>query len=134
MTLVLDASAMIAYLRDEPGAGDVAAALLDPDNRCVAHAVNLCEVFYEFHRASGQDVARSAITDLSRVGVIQSTEMSEEFWQSAGVLKAVHRRVSLADCFAIALARKVSGVVVTADHHEFDSLAEQAVCEVRFIR
>lgn len=39
VTFVLDASAMIAYLRDEPGAGVVVAALLDPESRCHAHAL-----------------------------------------------------------------------------------------------
>jgi len=68
---VLDASAMIAYLRDEPGAGVVAEALLDPASRCYAHALNLCEVFYDFHRASGREVALQAISDLALVGVIE---------------------------------------------------------------
>ena len=63
MIFVLDASAMIAYLRDEPGAGIVAEALLDPESQCYAHALNLCEVFYDFHRASGQPEALRAISD-----------------------------------------------------------------------
>lgn len=45
MIFVLDASAMIAYLRDEPGAAAVAEALIDPTSKCHAHALNLCEVF-----------------------------------------------------------------------------------------
>jgi len=49
---VLDASAMIAYLRDEPGAGRVSEALLDPDGQCIAHVLNLCEVFYDFQRGN----------------------------------------------------------------------------------
>jgi PIN domain nuclease of toxin-antitoxin system len=43
MTFVLDACAIIAYLRDEEGADVVESALLG-DNACVAHAVNVCEV------------------------------------------------------------------------------------------
>lgn len=53
MANVLDACAMIAYLRDEPGADRVEALLLDKNNLCVAHAVNVCEVFYDFIRAEG---------------------------------------------------------------------------------
>ncbi len=47
MIYVLDACAMIAYLNDEPGADVVEAAMIDPMNQCYAHAVNLCEVFYQ---------------------------------------------------------------------------------------
>lgn len=54
MIFVLDACAMIAFLRDEPGSDVVAEALLDPGSKCYAHALNRCEVFYDFHRASGR--------------------------------------------------------------------------------
>ena len=59
---------MIAFLRDEPGADLVAEALLDSESQCYAHALNLCEVFYDFHRASGRHEALQAIADLARVG------------------------------------------------------------------
>ena len=134
MILVLDASAMIAFLRDELGAEAVAEALLDPDSQCYAHALNLCEVFYDFHRAGGRVEALDAVADLSRLGVIQDATLTPGIWQQAGSLKAIHRRVSLADCFAIALAQKLGAALITADHHELDALADQAVCEIRFIR
>ncbi len=51
--VVLDASATIAYLRGEPGKERIAAALLDDENSCRMHAVNLCEVFIE--RVSSYD-------------------------------------------------------------------------------
>jgi len=59
--LDLDASAMIAFLRDELGAQVVAEALLDPDSQCHAHALNLCEVFYDLHRAAGRDEELNAV-------------------------------------------------------------------------
>lgn len=55
--VVLDSSAVIAYLRGEPGKERVAAALLDDTTSCRMHAVNLCEVFYDTLRASGESVA-----------------------------------------------------------------------------
>jgi predicted nucleic acid-binding protein len=131
---VLDASAMIAYLRDEPGADRVSEALLDPDGQCIAHVLNWCEVFYDFHRASGPKHALDAVKDLAQVGVAENAEIGTEFWQAVGALKAIHRRVSLADCFAVALARQLGATVLTADHHEFDALADQGVCAVGFIR
>ena len=134
MIFVLDASAMIAYLRDEPGAGVVAEALLDPASKCHAHALNLCEVFYDFHRASGRQEALEAISDLAQVGVIEDANLHALVWQAAGTLKANLRRVSLADCFAIELAARLNATILAADHHEFDVLAEQPEYSIRFIR
>jgi predicted nucleic acid-binding protein len=60
--------------------------------------------------------------------------MDALFWQDAGRLKSVHRRISLADCCAAALARRLSGELVSADHHELDPLAAAGVISIRFIR
>lgn len=134
MTFVLDASAMIAYLRDEAGAGVVAEALLDSESRCYAHALNLCEVFYDFHRASGEADALQAIADLREVGVLEDSNAAAAVWQAAGTLKANLRRVSLADCFALELAERLRATILTADHHEFDALAVQTGYRITFIR
>lgn len=134
MISVLDSSAMIAFLRNEAGADLVEAELKNLESRCYAHVLNLCEVFYDTYRLSGRDGALGAIADLRRLGVIQTADMSPWMWQRAGTLKAIHRRVSLADCFTITLAQHLHATVLTADHHEFDTLAAQAVCDIRFIR
>jgi predicted nucleic acid-binding protein len=78
--------------------------------------------------------ALAVISDLERAGIKESHEFGPALWQAAGVLKATHRRVSLADCFAIALANSLGATLLTADHHEFDALATQKVCQVEFIR
>lgn len=43
MTVILDACALIAFLRDEAGADIVEAALIHES--CVIHAINMCEVY-----------------------------------------------------------------------------------------
>jgi PIN domain nuclease of toxin-antitoxin system len=131
---VLDASAMIAYLRDEPGADVVEAALLDANNQCSAHAFNLCEVFYDFYRSGGAGDAAQAIADLEAMGVAERNDLDRAFWQEVGRLKAVHARVSLADCCGIALTNRTGGEFLTADHHELDPLAALKVCPIKFIR
>ena len=79
MNCVLDACAMIAFLRAEPGADVVSDLLADPANRCYAHAVNLCEVYYDFIRAADSRTARSAVRDLASIGVITRRDMSQRF-------------------------------------------------------
>ena len=134
MIYVLDASAMIAWLRDEPGADVVDAAIRDIDSLCLAHAINLCEVFYDAYRNSGESGAQSVLSDLGAVQVKERSDFDREFWQEAGRLKAVHKKVSLANCCAIALTNRVGGVLLTSDHHELDPLAAAGVCPITFIR
>jgi PIN domain nuclease of toxin-antitoxin system len=69
MNHVLDACAMIAYLRGEAGANVVADLLSDVSQPCFAHTVNLCEVFYDFVRETNVKTARSAVRDLKSVGI-----------------------------------------------------------------
>ena len=81
MSTVIDASALIAFLRDEPGA----------------------------------DVVENVLSDI-------------------GGLKAEHRRVSLADCCALALARRLGARLVTADRHEFEPILSAGISQIEFIR
>lgn len=134
MIYVLDSSAMIAFLRNESGSATVAAMLADPQSQCYAHALNLCEVFYDFFRSRGEAAAQSAITELLNLEVRERSDLDAPFWQEAGCLKAVHRRVSLADCCALALTLRVGGTLVTSDHHELDTLAAAGVCPINFFR
>ena len=119
MNHVLDACAMIAFLRGESGADVVSEILRDPTSRCFAHAVNLCEVYYDFLRASNTKTARSAIKDLFAIGVLARRDMNTPFWMGVGTLKGTIRRISLADCFAIQLSRgilmdKLSQAIITS--------------------
>jgi PIN domain nuclease of toxin-antitoxin system len=129
---VIDASALIAFLRDEPGADVVEDAL--SAQKCYAHALNLCEVYYDFLRASNQDAAEAAISDLLDLGIEDRTDMDSEFWRDVGGLKAVYRRVSLADCCALALARRLGARLVTADRHEFEPILTAGISQIEFIR
>lgn len=133
MIIVLDASAMIALLRNESGAAVVDALLTSDTDRCIAHALNLCEVYYDFFRSADESTAKSAVADLENLGLAVREDMDRAFWQEVGRYKATNK-VSLADCVAIALANRVGGEVATSDHHEFDALAAAGLCRVRFIR
>ena len=101
MNWVLDACAMIAFLRGESGAEVVRDILRNPADVCSAHAINLCEVYYDFIRFANERTARSAINDLRAVGIRTRRDMGVAFWTGVGSLKGEIRRVSLADCFAI---------------------------------
>ncbi len=125
---------MIAFLRAEPG-GEVVREILQADgNHIVAHSINLCEVYYDFFRADGEATAEEVLEDLFAAGVRANEDISPQFYKAAGRIKADKRRISLADCFAVALAESIGGTVLTADHHEFDPLVGSLSAKIQFIR
>jgi len=133
VAVVFDACALIAFLRGEPGSEVVEALLVERRGQCHAHAINLCEVYYDFLRASGEATAQQAVADLLTAGVLPDETLSPALWQAAGRWKVRHR-VSLADAFALALAAMLDAELVTSDHHELDPIAASNEARVRFIR
>jgi PIN domain nuclease of toxin-antitoxin system len=133
MSAVVDASALIAFLRDEPGA-DAVENVLGLPQTCYVHALNLCEVYYDFWRASNQNEAEAAIADLKGLGIEERADIDSQFWREVGGLKAVHRKVSLTDCCALALAKRLGANLVSADRHEFEPLLAAGICQIEFIR
>jgi len=129
----LDASAMVAYLNGEAGASVVARLLADPSNRCSAHVMNLCEVYYGTLRATNEQVAQAALATLYADGVVMRRDMGQRFWQQVGRLKA-RGHISLPDCFCIVLAQELGGEAVTSDHREFDPLVPLGIVPILFIR
>ncbi len=120
--VIMDACALIAFLRDEDGADIIEQMFNDADISCSAHAINLCEVYYDFLRVADYKTAVGAIKDLIGFGLVIREDMDSGLWRAAGDLKSKYR-LSLADCFAVALTSRIDGELVTSDHHEFDSTA-----------
>ena len=133
MAFVLDACAMIAYLRDELGGEIVDNSLALEPPACLAHAVNLCEVFYTFLERAGEDAARGALDDLRAVGLIVREDMDEAFWQQVGRHK-IRYRMSLADAFALSLADRFGAELFTSDRGDFEQVSQSAAHRVTFIR
>jgi PIN domain nuclease of toxin-antitoxin system len=131
--LVVDASAMIAFLRNEQGADVVRASLKQDPSGWFAHSVNVCEVFYFLLRHGDETTARSAIEDLRSIGLRIRDDMDEAFWQQVGRYKASFH-VSLADAFAMSLGERMGADVLTSDRKDFEPVAKAGLCRVRFFR
>lgn len=134
MKLVFDACALIAIIKTEPGGPLADSLLADPDNICLVHAVNFCEVYYEVARIGSRARAQDIVRGLLKSGLNLRDDMDVAFWQQSGDLKAQLQRISLADCFCVALANRLGGEIVTCDHSEFDQIAERGLARVRFLR
>ncbi len=130
---VLDASAMIAFLQGEPGSEVVENVLTDTSKRKVAHAINVCEMYYHFLRQNDEAAAEEAVTTIAGLKVDVREDMDSAFWRQIGQLKRAHT-LSLGDCFCVAMAMRVGGEVVTSDHHEMNAVAPLGLCPILFIR
>lgn len=118
MTVVLDASAVVALLRDEPAAGEVE-SLLHSDTGSIL-AVNRAEVMAALLRLGVADEPVAlALQELQEAEVLQ-VPLDVPTGDLAGRLRAVHYRkrdsaVSLPDCCALAHAMRTSGRLATCD-------------------
>ena len=133
MKYALDGCAMIALFRNEAGAKVVEELINDKCNKCYAHAINLIEVYYHVARDHGETIADQVLEYLESIGIIVSRDIDQLFVEQVGKLKT-RGRISLADCFCIALAQRIGGTVVTSDHHEFDALVSLGIVPILFIR
>lgn len=131
---VFDACAILAWLLDEEGAAAVDDLIADAEQRCLLTALNICEVYYDLRRRNRGEDADALESLLVAAGFEIVEEFPSSLWKEAGRLKADLRRVSLADCFAMALVLRENGELVTSDHHELDRVAESGLVPVRFVR
>lgn len=134
MNIILDACAIIAFLRDEKGAENVENLLFDSDNYCVIHAINLCEVYYDFYRSGGEQEAENIIQQLTDIKVKIRFDLTANFWKQVAKYKATIKRISLADCFALTLASQENGILITSDRKEFEPVIPLNICQIDFIR
>ncbi|OOC10037.1 PIN domain-containing protein [Thioalkalivibrio halophilus] len=110
MTTVLDASALLAFLHDEPGGDSVARAL---DGGCVS-TVNWSEVVQKSLQR-GVDV-RGMQQEFMDVGLVfepftpQQAELAAQLWESSR-----RHGLSMPDRACLALARDKALPVLTAD-------------------
>ncbi len=122
---VLDSHALLALLRDEPGAEAVAAILEKAGERDQpAHMteVNYAEVQYSIRRKDGDATWRTIAGELI-AAPIQFHPIDRRLADLAADFKS-RFRISLADAFAAALARELKVELVTGDP-EFKALEKE---------
>ena len=131
--VILDACAVIAYLRNEEGTDIVGNALMS--EKCYIHAINICEVYKDcLSRGEDRSEADQLLDDLFSAGLTVCEDMDSEFWKDAAELKASTRRISYADCIGLRLTNRLKGIFLTSDHHELDPLAKNDIYPIKFIR
>ncbi len=114
--LVLDAFALLAVARDEPGA-DVVEDLVNEAETGQAElrmsVINLGEVFYKTVREHGHLRGYEVLRHVRQLP-IEFLPVDQELALAAAEIKGVHR-ISYADCIAAALAQRLRATLVTGD-------------------
>lgn len=126
---VLDAYAVLAFLRDEPAADEV--RLLMEAGDAVLTSMGLGEVFDYLVRPVGVDEEEAAL-DLAEPRLLDACPVPASVGAAAGRLHARHYHrtrcaVSMADCIAAETARSRAEPLATSDPHLLD------VCERELI-
>jgi PIN domain nuclease of toxin-antitoxin system len=115
--ITLDASALIALLREEPAATEVESMLLSGE-QCLITALNLAEVLDHMGRLVGIDVPQVQ-ADIAELALFVSS-VDSDLAAAAADLRWRHyhrktRPVSLADCCAAAHALDRESQLATSD-------------------
>jgi PIN domain nuclease of toxin-antitoxin system len=125
---VLDASALLAGLLKEPGAGRVAEAL----DAAVMSAVNVAEVAAALARNGASE---REVRSVLRAVAVTTLPADEELAIEAGLLRSVTDRagLSLGDRFCLALARRLGAPALTTDRMWLE-VSDSVGVEVQLIR
>lgn len=124
MIYVLDSYALLAYLGAEEGQRTVQGLLKQAAEGTVSlhlTIINYGEVLYVVERQRGLTAAQMTVAAIDQLPIAVA-EADRELTFGAAHIKANYP-LAYADCFAVALARDLEGVVVTGDP-EFSAVAE----------
>ena len=133
---ILDACALIAYLKKETGFEAVIGFFDrsdDDDITLSMHILNLLEVYYGFYRDDGKEYAEAILRDTSSLPITIVEDLGESLFREAGRLKASYD-ISFADSIALALASVSGGTLVTADYHDFGQIEHKEAIRFSWIR
>ena len=113
---VLDATALIAFFEDLPGAQKVEGLIgsaLEGKGELSMSVVNWGEVFYSIWRTKGNAAARKALAEIAQLP-IKVIDANSELASLAVTLRAEYK-MPYSGCFAAATARQRKASLVTAD-------------------
>ena len=133
---VLDACALIAYLKKEEGF-ELLLSFFDRANNeeisLFMHKLNLLEVYYGFYRDDGNETAEDVLDDAFSLPITFVDDLGDPLFHEAGRLKATYD-ISFADSLALALAFIKGDPLITSDHHDFEPVEQKETIKFSWIR
>ena len=114
--IVLDASALMTFFEDRPGAEKVEDLIrlgVEGQRQLLMSAVNWGEVYYSTWRARGSGVARKVLENIAQLP-LEIVDADRDLARAAAELRAQHK-LPYVDCFAAALAVARKASLATSD-------------------
>lgn len=114
--MVLDASAVISFFENRPGAEEVEELLAETvagKAELAMSVVNWGEVYYTIYLAHGPEAARNTAAEVAQLP-IEVADADLELTSIAAGMRAQYK-LPYADCFAAALAKIRKAPVMTTD-------------------
>ncbi len=114
--IVLDASALMTFFENRPGAEKVQDLIrlgIEGKRQLLMSVVNWGEVYYSTWRTKGPGVARKIIEDISQLP-LEIVDADLELTRTAAELRAEHK-LPYTDCFPAALALQRKASLATSD-------------------
>jgi len=115
--IVLDASALMTFFEDRPGAGKVEDLIrlgVEGKRQLLMSVVNWGEVYYSTWRTKGPGLARKVLEDIAQLP-LEIVDANLELTRAAAELRVEHK-VPYSDCFAAALAASRKASLATSDN------------------
>ncbi len=114
--VVLDASAIMTFFEDRPGAQkvqDLLGRAIEGKVELLMSVVNWGEVYYSIWRTKGKEAAGRTLAEIAQLP-IEIVDADSELTKLAASFRAQHK-LPYADCFVAALARQRKAMLATAD-------------------
>jgi predicted nucleic acid-binding protein len=114
--IVLDASALMTFFEDRPGAEqveDLIRLAVERKRQLSMSVVNWGEVYYSTWRSKGPGVARKILEVIAQLP-LEIVDADSDLTRLAAELRAEHK-LPYADCFAAALALSRKAALATSD-------------------
>ena len=114
--IVLDSWAVMAYLEDEPSGEKIADLIADARDTGIPlmmTVINFGEVWYIVARRTSEADADQTVLEIKQLG-IDVVDANWDLTRQAAYYKSRHK-MSYADCFAAALAKREKAQLVTGD-------------------
>ncbi len=128
--IILDAHAVLAFLRDEYSASRVQ-LLIENEEETALTLLGVSEVVDNLVRRAGRD-EEEAVLDLAQLGLSDPPDLNAQIAMNAGLLRARYyvrrnRAVSLADCVAAETARSFKASLATADRPLLETCMSEGI-------
>jgi predicted nucleic acid-binding protein len=124
LNYVLDACALLALLKKEPGQEIIKDLLGQAESGKIVVSmsiVNLIEVFYGFIGELGKAAAQTILETVYTTPIKFINTISQPVFEEASRLKGTYK-MSIADAIGVATASDISGTFVTSDHSELEEV------------